>query len=197
MLLRTLALLLALGAAPLPALAVAIPVQAGFNSVSGGAGAEAWPVMEGEAMTIETRPDGQWTSGTAHPPTGAEGLAGAPFTFGGFTAPLGALVGEIAGLFQRLGSSFAGPAWATGPLRLFHWGEAEEGVGGTIEVLLRLESATPGVIPPAATPTPAPGAAPLLAAGLLGLAALRRRRGQSGASVRRHSAATPPNIAAA
>ena len=43
------------------------------------------------------------------------------WTQGGLTAPYGTLVGQIDGVFAPLGTSFSGPAWATGTLSLFYW----------------------------------------------------------------------------
>lgn len=171
-----LALLAMLVVAVPQAFAVALPVTAGVNSVAGGVGLNAYDVLLGETIIVATIPGQQWQSGEGLAATGPAGLMGVDFTHEGFTAPLGALVGEIAGLYRLLGAAFTGTAWADGELRLFHWGSAGAGVAGTIEVLVTLESATPGVIFPGGTAVPVPGAAPLLAAGLLGLAALRRRR---------------------
>jgi hypothetical protein len=173
MLLRCLALLVALGLAAPPALAVTLPVQAGANSVDGGSGFVTFDVVAGGALAVSAVLGGPWQSGPGQT-SDADGLPGTPFTFAGFTAPLGSLVGEIGGVYAFLGASFTGTAWASGLLSLFHWGTRTES-SGTIEFVLGLDSATPGVIPPDATPIPGPGAVWLFALGGLALGALRRR----------------------
>jgi hypothetical protein len=175
MLLRCLALVLAIGLAAPPAFAVIVQVRAGQNSVDGGVAVPTWDVVAGENMAVAALAGSAWQSGAGQT-SGADGLPGTPFTFAGFTAPLGSLVGEIAGSYATLGANFTGTAWASGPLSLFHWGRTGAGVDGTIGFQIALESATPGVILPRETPIPAPGAAWILGLGALALGGLRRRR---------------------
>jgi hypothetical protein len=173
MLLRCLALLVAVGLAAPPAAAATLRVQAGANSVDGGSGFVTFGVAAGGALAVSAVLGGPWQSGPGQT-SDADGLPRTPFTFAGFTAPLGSLVGEIGGVYAFLGADFLGQAWNTGTLLLFHWGRSAGG-SGTIEFVLGLDSATPGVIPPDATPIPAPGAMWLFALGGLALGALRRR----------------------
>jgi len=43
--------------------------------------------------------------------------------YSGLSAPYGALVGEVGGIFFLLGTNFSGPVPASGTLRLFFWDE--------------------------------------------------------------------------
>ena len=88
---------------------------------------------------------------------------------GGFFAPYGSLVGQIGsgpGSYRLLGTSFSGPAWATGTLTLFYWDTFTGDNSGSIAADL---------VVPAIVPEPAAWALMLTGFGLGG-AILRRRR---------------------
>lgn len=84
-----------------------------------------------------------------------------------FTAPYGALVGEIAGKFQIIGLGYNGKAWGSGMLRLFYWDENYEGNADNITVSVDLKPNEP-------IPAPEPAALGLLCLGAFAVG-LRRR----------------------
>lgn len=155
-----------------PALAIIIPVRAGEHSVRGGVPVDGFDVTASEPLSIAVLPGGLWRGGHGHPFTGAEGLPGSLFTHAGFAAPLGALVGEIGGEHRLIGAGFEGPAWGTGRLRFYHWGEAEAGAEGEMGLIIGLAGAGPALV----TVVPAPAAAALLGFAALLLAAVSIRR---------------------
>ena len=85
---------------------------------------------------------------------------------GGFAAPYGALVGQIGagpGSYRLLGTSFTGPAWATGTLVLYYWDTFTADNSNQVDVNIT------------AVPEPATWGLMIAGFGLAG-AALRRRR---------------------
>jgi hypothetical protein len=173
MILRSLAVFLALLLAAPRAQAVIFEVDAALHYAAGGVGVVTTGVTAGEALRVLPDPAGQWQASEALGATGLDGAPGSTFMFAGLTAPRGALVGEIAGIYRVLGASFDGEAWASGTLRLFHWdGDA---LGNAGRVFVRVEPgeglASPGVIE---TAVPLPAALGVLAAALLVLAVARR-----------------------
>jgi PEP-CTERM motif len=84
----------------------------------------------------------------------------------GLTAPFGALVGEINGVYEELGTSFSGPAWATGTLYLFYWDFNAYDNSGSVNV---------NISPGCAVPEPATWTMMLLGMGTIGFLARGRR----------------------
>jgi len=97
----------------------------------------------GDLFTTIAAPGDLWSAGALPRWSNADGLVGDRFATGsdepgqpagamigrnfglwtqsGLSAPYGSLVGEIAGVYRLLGSSFAGPAWGDGLLKLYYW----------------------------------------------------------------------------
>ncbi len=118
-------------------------VDALANSSSGGTGVGSLNLTAGETFTVSVNPGDLWNAGPLPRWSNADGLTHDLFATGsddsgqaagtligqdfglwtadGFSAPYGALVGEIGGVFHLLGTSFNGPAWGTGTLYLFYW----------------------------------------------------------------------------
>jgi len=180
------AALLGLATGAACAVPISVDVFAQANSSSGGVGKFAFTVTVGENFTAAAAPGDLWSAGAIPRWSNADGLIvnllatgsdesgavagsliGAPFplwTQAGLTAPYGALVGEIGGVYQLLGTNFAGPAWGTGNLNLYYW-DSNSGDNSDF-VTVRLDKPVS---------VPEPGALALLAAGLVGLAGLRRK----------------------
>lgn len=144
---RKLAILLAgcaLGAATAPAMAADFVVDAYNNSSSGGSAVNTgMNFTAGSFFDVFVSLDDLWSAGALPRWSDANGLDGDLFATGsdesgelagtqigasfglhnqdGFSAPFGALVGRINGQYQILGTSFSGPAWATGTLELMYW----------------------------------------------------------------------------
>ena len=100
----------------------------------------------GDAFTVMVAADDLWNAGALPRWSDANGLTGDRFAtgtdesgeaagtligqdfglleIGGFSAPYGALVGQIGtgpGSYRLLGTNFSGAAWGTGTLKLFYW----------------------------------------------------------------------------
>lgn len=173
-----------------PALSAVYVVDARANSVTGGAGVSTHTVAAGGALTVSSDTDDLWSAGALPRFSDANGLTGdrlatalddsgqpagtligqdfGLWTFNGLTAPFGALVGEIGGVYQLLGANFSGSAWGDGALRLFYWDANNEDNNGSIAF-----DVSTGL-----SPIPEPAAWAMLVAGfgLVG-AALRSNRG--------------------
>jgi hypothetical protein len=65
-------------------------------------------------------------------------------TLGGFSAPFGALVGEIGGVRFLAGTSFSGVAPGTGALSLMYWDSNARDNGGSLRVSVNEEDAGSG-----------------------------------------------------
>ena len=120
-------------------------VDAFLNSSSGGVGVDTLVFDVGDLFTISVDPDDLWNAGALPRWSDADGLddeerfatgsdesgqaagvlIGGDFfgfhTQNGLTARFGTLVGELGGVYQVLGTSFSGPAWNSGTLRLYYW----------------------------------------------------------------------------
>lgn len=175
-----------LGAAPAMAAAVYV-VDAQANSSTGGTPLATLDVTLGDLLTISAAEDDLWSAGDLPRWSNANGLvvnlfatgsddSGQPagtligrsfslHTFGSFSAPFGALVGEIGGLYQLLGTSFTGTAWGTGTLNLRYWDSNFGDNSGSVRVSLSVGQTT-------AVPAPLPLA--LLGAGALAAALVSR-----------------------
>ena len=126
------------------ATAADIVVDALGNSSSGGVGAvTGLSLVAGQVFTVTVDPNDLWNAGALPRWSNADGLTHNKFATGadesgqaagtqigqdfglwtenGLSAPFGTLVGDIAGVFQVLGTNFSGAAWATGDLTLFYW----------------------------------------------------------------------------
>ncbi|MEH2608626.1 hypothetical protein V1293_000915 [Bradyrhizobium sp. AZCC 1693] len=125
--------------------AQAVVVDAYTNSSSGGTGGSTGVFLNvGQNFTVSVDPNDLWNAGALPRWSNADGLTGlryavlgdesgqAPGTligidFGlwnqaGLSLPYGTLVGKIgAGAFFEIGTSFSGPANATGELKLYYW----------------------------------------------------------------------------
>lgn len=126
-------------------------------------------LVAGHKFSITADPLDAWSIGTnvaRHLGTADGAPSTRLYTFFGQTFNHGTLVGKIGeGLFFRVGSSLLNEiANASGALKLFMWDTNFADNSGDIKVDIAL--------------VPLPASAPLLLAGLGGLAALRRRRKQ-------------------
>lgn len=171
-----------------PAMAAAVyVVDARANSSTGGTPLATLDVSLGDLLTISAAEDDLWSAGDLPRWSNANGLvvnllatgsdeSGQPagtligqgfsqHTFGSFSAPFGALVGEIGGLYQLLGTSFSGPAWGTGTLNLRYWDSNFGDNSGSVRVSLSVGQTT-------AVPAPLPLA--LLGAGAFAAALVSR-----------------------
>lgn len=173
-----------------PALAAVYVVDAQANSVTGGTGVSTHTVATGDALTVSSDTNDLWSAGALPRFSDASGLTGdrlatalddsgqpvgtligqdfGLWTFNGLTAPFGALVGEIGGVYQLLGANFSGSAWGDGALRLFYWDANNEDNDGSIAF-----DVSTGLSP---IPEPATWVMLIAGFGLVG-AALRSNRG--------------------
>ncbi len=172
--------------------ATSVVVDARDNSSSGGGVGKAtgFNLTLGQAFKATAAADDLWSAGALPRWANADGLVtplfatgtdesgyaagvqiGAAFpswTENGLTAPYDSLVGEIGGVFRFLGTSFDGPAWNTGELKLYFWDENSADNLQFVTVELSMSEA--GV------PEPAVWAMMLGGFGLIGLTLRGRRR---------------------
>lgn len=133
----------ALLASAIPAHAATVVVQAQANSRNGGSALVFGPVVAGQGITVSSSTDDLWSAGALPRYSDANGLTGnrvatgsddsgqavgtqigadfGPYSFDGFTASYGTLVGRIGSVYQLLGANYNGTAWGTGNLELFYW----------------------------------------------------------------------------
>jgi hypothetical protein len=165
-------------------------VQAAANSSSGGTGLPSVALVAGQSFTVAVSPLDLWSAGALPRWSNAVGLVGDLFATGfdesgmafgtrigaslpdwsqdGFAAPFGALVGKLDGQWMLLGTSFQGPAPASGTLELFYWDQDHGDNEGSV-----LATISTGAVPT----VPEPASAAMLGAGLLLLGLhLRARR---------------------
>ena len=165
------------------AASITVDVVAAANSSTGGTGLLIGPVMVGDLLTISVNDDDLWSAGALPRWSNANGLTQDLFATGtddsgqavgvkigqdfvdwtqnGFTAPFGALVGQIGATHFLVGTFFSGPAPASGDLRLFYWDSNSGDNTGSVSATVRT--------------TAAPEPATLVLFGLAALAGLRRR----------------------
>ncbi len=158
-------------------------VHARENSSTGGSGAPTISLSDGQAFTVSVDPLDLWNAGALPRWSDANGLiedllatgsdesgqaAGTLigkdwglWTQNGFSAPYGALVGQIGSAYILLGTSYSGTAPSAGVLNLFYWdsysSDNTENIQASVNVV------------------PLPAAVWMLGAGLIGLVAIRRR----------------------
>jgi hypothetical protein len=167
--------------------AATVVVDAQANSSTGGTGAVTGLTLTlGQLFQVLVDPGDLWNAGTPPRWSNADGLTHDLYATGtddsgavagtligiqygsrtvaGFTAPYGALVGEIGGVFHLLGTNFNGPAWNSGDLTLLYWDENT--VDNTQYITANVTTAVP---------EPATWAFMIVGFGLMG-GALRARR---------------------
>lgn len=164
-----------------------------------GVGLSTIALTAGDTLNVTAALDDLWSAGALPRWSNADGLTFDRFATGtdesgqsagtliganfgslnsaGFSAPFGSLVGQIGvgpGSYRLLGTSFSGPAWATGTLTLLYWDTFTADNTGSVAV--NVTTLTPG---PTVGLIPEPAAWPLMIAGFgLTGAILRRRRGR-------------------
>ncbi len=175
----------ALTLATMAAQATDYTVQAAANSSTGGSGLPTITLLAGQSFTVSASVNDLWSAGALPRFSDANGLTGirlatalddsgmpvgtqigtnfGMWTQNSFSAPYGALVGQIGNQYILLGTNFTGQAPVAGTLNLLYWDSNNGDNSGAIRVSV-------GVVPE-------PGSAMLFGAGMLVLlGALRRRQ---------------------
>ncbi len=170
-----------------PASAAVFVVSSVGNASTGGAGLATVSLDAGQAFRVSVAADDLWSAGALPRWSNANGLTGnllatgsdesgetagtligrsfGAFTQSGHSAPYGALVGRIGGVFQTLGTSFNGTAWSSGTLELFYWDSNNNDNFGSVATTISL------------VPEPASWLMLVAGFGLVGMAARRRQPG--------------------
>jgi len=160
-------------------------VDSAANSSTGGTGLVTFAVAAGQTIRVASSTNDLWTLGALPRFSDANGLVGnrlatalddsgqsvgtligqsfGLYTQAGYTAPYGALVGEIGGVYKLLGANGLHTAWGTGTLKLYNWDSNRNDNAGSISVKV------------AVVPEPATWAMLIAGFGLVG-ASLRQRR---------------------
>ncbi len=172
-----------------PAGAATFVVKAFDHSINGGGGTPlntAISLTTGQTLNVSSSTDDLWSAGALPRFSDANGLTGDRFasatddsgqpvgnqiganfglpSFNGYTAPFGALVGRIGGVYQLIGANFSGPAWNTGTLELFYWDSNQGDNFGDIRFNI------------SAVPEPASWALMIAGFALVGAASRRRQK---------------------
>lgn len=170
-----------------PAAVFTVDALAHSSNSGAGTGLSTVALDAGDIFTVSAAADDLWSAGALPRWSNANGLTGNLFATGtdesgesagtqigadfgllnidGFSAPFGALVGQIGvgpGSYRLLGTGFTGPAWATGTLVLYYWDTFTADNTNAVDVDIRV------------VPEPATWALMIAGFGLAGVA-LRRR----------------------
>lgn len=139
----------------------ALVVDAQSNSSSGGIGLSTGINLNiGQIFNVVASPTDLWSAGALPRWSNADGLVANLFATGsdesgqlagtligqnfglysqnGFSAPYGALVGEISNAFFLIGTNFAGSAPASGELKLYYWDSNNGDNTNSINVAVRV-----------------------------------------------------------
>jgi len=171
--------------------ATTFTVAAMGNSSSGGTALATIALHAGQSFHVTASTNDLWSAGALPRYSDANGLTGTRFaaatddsgqpvgtqigtnfgtwTQSGFSAPYGALVGQIGSTFTLLGTNFSGTAAATGTLKLLYWDSNNGDNTGTVAATVT------------AVPEPAVWALMIGGFGLVGAAQRRRRSGYAAA----------------
>lgn len=165
-------------------------VGASANSSSGGVGLNTGIILSAnQVFSVTAATDDLWSAGALPRWSNANGLVADLFATGsddsgqsvgtkigrsfglwtqhGISAPFGALIGELAGTYFLLGTSFSGPAPVAGTLSLHYWDSNRGDNSGSIRADVRVGQAVPE-----------PLTISLVGIGLLGLVLTRGKRAQ-------------------
>ena len=174
--------------APVSANADLFSVYALANSSSGGAGLDTGIFLSaGEMLTVSVDPNDLWNAGALPRWSNADGLVGGLIATGSdesgqaagtligqnfglltqnsLSAPYGTLVGELSGTYFVLGTSFSGPAPASGTLKLYYWDSNNSDNTGSLVASVNVNVSR----------VPEPATMLLFGLGLLGVAGIRRK----------------------
>lgn len=168
-----------------PVAAAVFVVDSAANSSTGGTGLATFQFAAGQLIRISSNTNDLWSLGALPRFSDGNGLVANRFatalddsgqpvgtligqSFGlwsqnGFSAPYGALVGEIGGTFRVLGANTIQSAWGSGTLKLYNWDSNREDNTGAISFNVSV------------VPEPATWAMLIAGFGLVGAAARRRR----------------------
>ncbi|HEX7638006.1 MAG TPA: PEP-CTERM sorting domain-containing protein [Burkholderiaceae bacterium] len=107
------------------AMTATVTVNAKTNSFTGGTAADTGiDLFAGQTLRVSVPTDELWDNSWTNPTylSDADGHSFQTFTYGSFTANIGALVGEIgSGPLFLVGTSYDAAANAAGDLKLFFW----------------------------------------------------------------------------